>query len=219
MQSEPCWPRIIMGTPLRKQSSERSVPTLREAQRAVKRAPQWCGAPAVDRRVAGDSFMRTGRTCMSTRSLFLHAIGFAWSAPTSSAPSRRPRAGQWPSSMSGRPAQGRQPGGFLLSPSHKGCLTKRNPPENEKRRKPYEEYLRKTGDDQDSCADEQTSVRFIPSDGLGKSKSNKPSILWRSLSYTLLSKSLSPYFMATANLPLDHRILWDVACLRLDDSW
>jgi len=37
MQSEPCCPRIIMGTPLRKQSSERSVPT--SERRAVKRAP------------------------------------------------------------------------------------------------------------------------------------------------------------------------------------
>jgi hypothetical protein len=27
MQSEPGWPQIIMGTPLRRQSSERSVPT------------------------------------------------------------------------------------------------------------------------------------------------------------------------------------------------
>ena len=67
MQSEPGWPQIIMGTPLRKQRSERSVPT---RGHVVKRAPQWCGVPAVDRRVAGDSSMRTGRTCMSTRSLF-----------------------------------------------------------------------------------------------------------------------------------------------------
>ena len=56
-----------MGTPLRKQSSERSVPT--SERRAVKRAPQWCGVPAVYRRVAGDSFMpQPGRTCMSTPS-------------------------------------------------------------------------------------------------------------------------------------------------------
>ena len=143
MQSEPCCPRIIMGTPLRRQSNERSVPTHPSESKAARgvsphRRPrgeegaQWCGAPAVDRRVAGDSFMRTGPACMSTRSLFFHAIGFVWSAPTSSAPSRRPRAGQWPSSMSGRPAQVRQPGEFLLSPSHKGCLTKRNPPEKRK---------------------------------------------------------------------------------------
>ena len=65
MQREEC-----PHTPLRKQSSERSVPT--SERRAVKSAPQWCGAPAVHRRVAGDSSRRTGRTCMSTRGgLFL----------------------------------------------------------------------------------------------------------------------------------------------------
>ena len=71
MQSEPRWPRIIMGTPLRKQSNERSVPTHPSESKATRgvsphRRPrgeegaQWCGAPAVDRRVAGDSFRRTG---------------------------------------------------------------------------------------------------------------------------------------------------------------
>ncbi len=56
MQSEAGLPRIIMGTPLRKQSSERSVPT--SERRAVKRAPKY-----------RDSFIRTGPACMSTRSL------------------------------------------------------------------------------------------------------------------------------------------------------
>ena len=53
MQSEPGWPRIILDVYPRPPGEE---------------GAQWCGAPAVDRRVAGDSFMRTGRTCMSTRS-------------------------------------------------------------------------------------------------------------------------------------------------------
>jgi hypothetical protein len=41
MQSEPCCPRIIMGTPLRRQSCERSVPThpTSEAVRRRGRAP------------------------------------------------------------------------------------------------------------------------------------------------------------------------------------
>jgi len=36
MQSEPGWPQIIMGTPLRRQSGERSVPTHPSESKAAR---------------------------------------------------------------------------------------------------------------------------------------------------------------------------------------
>lgn len=50
-------------------------------------------------------------------------------------------------------------------------------------------------------------VIFIPNEGFGKRSGKEASIFFKFLSTNPLKKRAMPYSQATANLPLDHRIL------------